>query len=75
MTETTNGVTKTVKCGSTPATPVQGDAAFSIAKNNGTTDGSLACVMDISYNPAAENMPATETTVELADVVFVYGQD
>ena len=73
-TETKDGVTKTVKCGSTPATPVAGNAAFSIAKNNGTTDGSLSCVLDISYNKDATTMPSTAQTVALTDVVFVYGQ-
>ena len=75
MTETKDGVTKTVKCGSTPATPVAGNSAFELAKTSGT----IACVMDISYNKDATTMPAapqgeTATTVSLDDVVFVYGQ-
>ena len=73
MTETTEGVTKTVKCANT--TPVEGNSTFNLAKKTNDTPGSIACVMDISYNKDAESMPAAETTVSLADVVFVYGQD
>ena len=75
MTETKNGVTKTVKCGSTPAVPTAGGAAFALAKKSGNTPGSISCTMDISYNAAATSMPGTETTVSLTDVVFVYGQN
>ena len=71
MTETVSGVTKTVKCGATPATPVANNASFALAKTNGT----LACTMDISYNKDATTMPGTLQTVSLTDVVFVYGQN
>lgn len=70
MTETKDGVTKTVTCeGATPA-PGNSNSAFDLAKTN----GSISCVMDISYNKDAKGMPETATTVALTDVVFVYGQ-
>jgi len=68
MTETIDGVTKTVKCEN--ATPAASNSAFDLAKTN----GSISCVMDISYNKDAEGMPGTEKSVTLTDVVFVYGQ-
>lgn len=68
MTETKDGVTKTVKCEN--ATPTALNSAFELAKTN----GSISCVMDISYNKDAQGMPETATTVALTDVVFVYGQ-
>lgn len=70
MTETTSGVTKTVKCGSTPAVPTANQAAFEVAKTTGT----LACTMEISYDKDATTMPGTLQTVSLSDVVFTYGQ-
>lgn len=75
MSETVSGVTKTVKCGATPAVPTAGGAAFALAKKSGSTPGSIACTMDISYNKDATTMPGTLQTVSLADVVFVYGQN
>ena len=75
MTETKSGVTKTVKCGSTPAVPTANGAAFAIAKKTGSTPGSLACTLDISYNKDATTMPGTLQTVSLADITFVYGQN